>query len=216
MLELPFSIEQFLGVFRDYNNSIWPAQLIAYLLGILATLLANWNKTAFHKINSALLGAFWLWTGIFYHLIFFSEINKVAYLFGGLFIIQAVLFLVSGVAKDELQFHFRSNRYGAAGGVLIFYAMIIYPILNANLGHEYPYTPMFGVTPCPTTIFTFGMLLWSTRKMPLWLLIIPGLWSLIGFVAAIRLGMYEDFGLLLAGIIAIGMLFARHRKELAE
>jgi len=33
---LPFTIEQFLGVFASYNRAIWPAQVLAYLMGGLA------------------------------------------------------------------------------------------------------------------------------------------------------------------------------------
>ncbi len=28
-MELPFSVEQFFGVFREYNEALWPAQLDA-------------------------------------------------------------------------------------------------------------------------------------------------------------------------------------------
>ena len=30
---LPFTAEQFLAVFVNYNNAIWPSQIAAYLLG---------------------------------------------------------------------------------------------------------------------------------------------------------------------------------------
>ena len=32
----PFTIEQFLGIFVAYNTAIWPVQIVAYVLGILA------------------------------------------------------------------------------------------------------------------------------------------------------------------------------------
>ena len=59
---------------------------------------------------------------------------------------------------------------------------------------------MFGLVPCPTTIFTFGMLLLAgrPRRLLLWL---PLLWSAIGFFAAIKFGIREDIGLLLAGMV---------------
>ena len=42
-------------------------------------------------------------------------------------------------------------------------------------GHVYPAAPMFGVTPCPLVIFTFGMLLLSRERAPWPLLVIPAL-----------------------------------------
>ena len=45
---------------------------------------------------------------------------------------------------------------------------------------------MFGVTPCPVTIFTFGLFLLTVRRFSYWLLIIPFVWSLIGGSAGSR------------------------------
>jgi hypothetical protein len=44
--------------------------------------------------------------------------------------------------------------------------MVVYPLLGIRFGHSYPRAPLFGVAPCPTTIFTFGLLLWATRSVP--------------------------------------------------
>jgi Family of unknown function (DUF6064) len=63
-------------------------------------------------------------------------------------------------------------------------------------------SPTFGL-PCPTTIFTLGMLLWLDKTPPLYLLIIPLLWSLIGTVAALKLGIREDVGLLVSGALTV-------------
>jgi hypothetical protein len=38
-------------------------------------------------------------------------------------------------------------------------------------------------------------------------LIIPLIWSIIGFVAALKLGIYEDFGLLLSALVTVFMLY---------
>lgn len=35
-MTLPFTVEQFFGVFADYNAAIWPAQIAAYALGLAA------------------------------------------------------------------------------------------------------------------------------------------------------------------------------------
>ena len=70
---------------------------------------------------------------------------------------------------------------------------------------------MFGVTPCPVTIFTFGMLLLTTERLPRWLLVIPFVWSLIGGSAAIVLDVTQDWLLLASGFIAIPLIVLRDR-----
>jgi hypothetical protein len=63
--------------------------------------------------------------------------------------------------------------------------------------------PSFGV-PCPTTLFTAGLLLSlepGGPGAPWYLLIIPLAWTLIGGSAAILLGVLPDVALLLGGAV---------------
>jgi hypothetical protein len=91
--------------------------------------------------------------------------------------------------------------------------MILYPVLGAMAGHIYPASPVFGIMPCPTTIFTFGLLLWTERKVPGFLLVIPFLWALLGLSAAVTLGVHEDFGLPFAGLIAVPWLLRGEQER---
>jgi hypothetical protein len=72
---------------------------------------------------------------------------------------------------------------------------------------------MFGVTPCPTTIFTFGVLLLSARPLPALLLVIPLAWAAIGGSAAVLLGVREDLTLTAAAAIAV--MLQRQRPDAA-
>lgn len=149
--------------------------------------------------------------GIVYHLVYFTAINKAAYLFGSLFIVQGLLFAYFGM-RDRLSFWFERGWYGILGGVLMLFALLIYPLIGYFNGHIYPAAPTFGL-PCPTTIFTFGMFLLSDRKLPVTLLVIPFLWSIIGFMAAFSLGISEDAGLLVSGLISVSVIVLRNRKK---
>ena len=144
---------------------------------------------------------------------YFTAINKAAYLFGVADVIQGVLFLIAGVVRNKLFFQYRSDTYGIIGAAFICYAMVIYPLIGYILGHVYPYSPTFGL-PCPLTIFTFGLLLWTQDKLPISIIVIPFLWSIIGFTAALSLGIYEDVGLLLAGVVASAMIVVRNRRNI--
>ena len=73
--------------------------------------------------------------------------------------------------------------------------------------------PTFGA-PCPTTIFTLGLLLWAEPPVPRGAVVVPALWAGIGTVGAVVLGVPEDFGLTIAAVIAILVaLFAPQRAE---
>ena len=182
-----------------------------YLISGVAIYLALKPHSKSDKIISIILAFFWLWMGIVYHFIFFTAINQAAYLFGAFFIIQGILFLVFGVFQNKLSFHYRSDKYGITGMSLIVFALIIYPILGYFFGHIYPSSPTFGL-PCPTTIFTFGFLLLNVKKCPLTILIIPFIWSVIGFMAAFQFGILEDSALIAASLITVFLLIYRNRK----
>jgi hypothetical protein len=209
-MSLPFTQEQFFGVFEQYNEAVWPAQVIIYIAAAIAFYLVFKSSKYSNKVISSILAFFWLWMGIVYHWSFFASINPAARIFGALFVLEGLIFLFEGVVRNNLAFSFGKNWYSVAGIVLMLFGPIIYPILGHFLGHNYPSTPTFGL-PCPTTIFTIGALLLA-NKFPRYVAVIPLLWSVIGFSAAISLGVVEDVSLLIAGLIGMGTLIIKREK----
>jgi hypothetical protein len=210
-MKVPFTLSQFLKVFEDYNLSVYPMQIIFYLLAAIIILLAL-RKTFFSdKVITIVVSFFWLWMGVVYHFIHFTTINNAAFVFGAVFIVEALLLLNAGVLKRHLSFKFQRDIFGITGAACILYALIVYPTLNYMAGHTYPASPTFGL-PCPTTIFTFGVLMWTDKKIPFNLLLIPLIWSIIGFSAAFSLGMIEDTGLIVSGLIGCTMVIIKNRQ----
>ncbi|HEY6951569.1 MAG TPA: DUF6064 family protein [Bacteroidota bacterium] len=210
-MNLPFTQEQFLSVFEHYNHAVWPAQIILNLLGLGAVVLAVKRLDSSNRIIAGILATLWVWIGLAYHLAFFASINPAANIFALFNVLQGMLFLVLGVVRPRLSFGFRSDIYGYVGALFVVYAMILYPALGYTLGHVYPKAPTFGL-PCPTTIFTFGLLLWTDMKLPRIVLVIPLLWSIVGFTAATTLGIREDIGLLVAGVLGTGLILFRDAR----
>ena len=206
----PFTLEQFLGVFKNYNQAVFPMQIVFYLISGIAIYLVIKPNSKSDKIISFILSFLWLWTGVVYHILFFTEINKAAYVFGGFFIIQSILFIIFGILQNQFSFRFQDDKYGIFGIILITFSLIIYPMLGYLFGHIYPSSPTFGL-PCPTTIFTFGFLLLNQKKCPVIILIIPFIWSIIGFMAAFQFGIFEDTGLILASLITVFLLIYRNK-----
>ena len=205
-MTLPFTITQFFEVFERYNQVLWPAQVLAYLAGLgLIALIAARSAYA-GRVGAVVLGAMWLANGVGYHIGYFSEINRAALGFGGLFVAQAVLIGWLGLVERRLEFAWRSDAAGLTAAVLVLYAMLVYPLLGLAFGHAYPAAPVFGVAPCPTTIFTLGLLLLARPSAPAWLFAIPIAWSALGGSAAVLLGVPEDFGLIVAGVAALALV----------
>jgi hypothetical protein len=72
--------------------------------------------------------------------------------------------------------------------------------------------PTFGL-PCPTTLFTLGMLAFLKPPRPVAMFVVPLLWTLVGAQAALAFGVLEDFGLLVAGIAGLWLVFQGRMKS---
>jgi len=147
-----------------------------------------------------------------YHLLFFTAINKAAYGFGVLFAIQAILLIIWTISRRRPVFRLNLSWQALLGYLFILYALVIYPIVGNMLGHQYPEKPLIG-TPCPTTILTFGILLLAAGKVPNYILVIPLLWSLVGLSASIQLGIWEDTGLVVAGVGGTVALIIKNKQQ---
>ena len=94
-MSLPFTPEQFLGVFAEYNETFWPV-VVAFWLASFSVFVATWRKPADHsRALTYLLVALWVWNTVAYHAWFFTTINPAAWLFGAVFVLQAA-FLWTG------------------------------------------------------------------------------------------------------------------------
>jgi hypothetical protein len=207
-MQLPFTRSEFLDVFATINLAVWPLQIVAVILGLASIGLlfvpADWTD----RCIAAVLAAIWLFTGIVYHWLYFSAINPLARLFGVLFVFAGVIFAVEGAFRGRIRFTFSRGLRTALALLFVVYGLVVYPLVGLLATDPWPDTPLFGVAPCPTTIFTLGMLL-IARHGRLWLLaMVPVLWSFIGGSAAILLRVPQDYGLVAAVAIWLVVVFA--------
>jgi hypothetical protein len=210
-VNLPFTPEEFFGVFARYNQAVWPMQ--AVLIGIAVACVAflysgrEWSSRQIAK----LLAVLWAWMAIVYHFQHFARINPAAWVFGAVFLLGAGTFVWHGVVKRRLVFRPIGTWRGLAGAALIVFALVVYPAIGHALGHRYPATPTFGL-PCPTTIFTLGLLLFAERA-PWPVYIVPLLWAAIGSLAAFQLGVYQDLALLVSAAVVLGFTAGRQARR---
>jgi hypothetical protein len=204
---LSFNLEEFLGVLERFNKDIWPLQILIYVLGIFVLFLLIRKNKYSDRIILAILALLWLWNGIIFCPFYWATTYKYAYLFGALFILQGIIFLV-GVFKPNISFGHLNRLNTAVGIVFIIYAMAGYQLLGYSLGHVYPEFFPFGLVPCPTAIFTFGVLLITNKKIPGYYLLIPAIFAAGGFLAVSK-GVFEDIGLIIAGLTGSYLLLRR-------
>jgi len=208
-MSLPFTTAQFVEVFTRYNAAIGLAPLLAYALATASVYFAIRPRPWSDRFIGLSLAGMWAFTGIGYHLMSFSAISPAAWFFGALFVVQAVCFAAASL-RGRLRFVFNGREFRTRMGLaMVAFSTIAYPLIGLASGHGYPDGPAFGVTPCPLVIFTFGLLLFTDRSMPKYLVAIPLAWALLGSTAAISLGIREDAGLLVAGVLATISLLAR-------
>ena len=205
------TLEGFLMVLEQYNLSIWPLQIFAYIFGLLALFFAIKSTKYSNKIILAVLSFFWLWNGIVFCPIYWAPTYKFAYLFGALCIIQGFLFLI-GAIKLNMSIRFHANLYSIIGILAVIYAMGGYYLVGYFMGHVYPKSFPFGLVPCPTVIFTFGLFLMADKKFPRYYLIIPFILSLAGFLAVYK-GIVEDIGLIIVGLLGTVLILLRDRNS---
>jgi hypothetical protein len=201
-MSIPFTIAQFFEVFARYNESVWPAQIILNILALAVIILLYRARHSGSPMIASVLSFFWAWMAVVYHFSFFTNINPAAWLFGTVFLAGAAWFAWTGVLRRGLRFLPNGGVRAWTGAGLILYSLLIYPLLGTLLGHHYPAAPTFGL-PCPTTIFTIGVLLFGAAPVPRSVFIVPVLWAAVGSAAAFQFGVLQDLGLLPAGIAGV-------------
>ena len=121
------------------------------------------------------------------------------------------MFVWQGVVRRRLTFQWAPGPKAMSGVTLIVFALVVYPVWSAYAGHPYPATPTFGM-PCPTTIFTIGLLCFAVPPTPRSPLVVPVLWCAVGSQAAFLLGVQPDLGLIATGVVGLALLLRLGRS----
>ncbi len=209
---MPFSLQMLMDYFALYNERIWPLQLLGLILGLVTLMPLLREGGVWDRAVIAVLAAFWLWAG----LVFFLEAaSQMAMLYAPtvLFTVQGAL-LLHALVRNTIPFGGAGRVDTAAALACIAYALVGYPLIGWLVGHVYPHTALSPLFPCPLTILTFGAFLLA-RRVPRHLLLIPAFWAMSGALW-FYLGMVEDAGLVIAGVVAVIVLITRERGPTAR
>lgn len=187
---LLFSPRVYWRMFELHNQTVWPLQIPALLLGtvILTWILRprRWSDRAV----SAILGAAWLWVAWSFFWDRYSTINWAAVYVVPVFVAQG-LFLLVGTLVGRPRWSAGPNLRGAAGLVLFLYALALHPVLAVLDGRPMQ-AEVFGIAPDPLAIATLGLLMIrASGGMAGILVVVPAAWCLVSATTLAALGAAE-------------------------
>ena len=194
------SVTEWYHRWTEYNPAVWPMQIITYMLavGVIVLLFTKWKHSG--RLIAGVIAFLWLWSGLVAIILFFGTVSSQYYFWGSLWIIQGMVFIYYGLLKPGFKFSFSKKITSYIGFLLILYALIIYPIIGILNGHGFPGGPIFGVAPCPVCIFTFGVFMMTRKRIPAYIFVFPLIWSLLGIYAAVKMNVFADLGMAIAGV----------------
>lgn len=205
-----FSVDELYAMYAAYNGALGVWQFVAYVPMLVFAGLAYAGKKGANSWISLYLGLVWIWVGPVYHLMYYSEINNAAKFFAAGFVAQGLLIVWEGIKERNLWFGYHRGYCAITGMLFILYALVGYPLLGIWLGRGFPAVAAVLLAPVPVTIYTFGMLLLTYKRVPEYLLIIPIVWSIVG-TSVVLLGVYQDIGLLISGLVTAVMIHRHNR-----
>lgn len=152
-------------------NDLWPAAL---MLGVL--MLANRRR---HALVFALLSSALLLVAYWFHFRHYAAIQLGGDAFAVAFVLQGLLLLV--LARSRVT-DGPAGMPAWPGLALVFYAILLHPLLMIVLGRAPQATELFAIAPDPTALATIGVVLslgfrryWPALLIPLLWLAVSGL-----------------------------------------
>ena len=203
-------LNQFLATFGRANAAAWPAQIVWYLAALAMIGLALWPVRRSSQLICGLAAAYFAWIGIGYFAWLMPGLS-LSGVWAAVFTLQAVLLAVAGIARSDLVIRPRWDLSSGLGAAFIAYALIGYPLVGLLGGHALRTLPVFGLAPCATVAFFFGLLLWAVPPVPKYLLLVPLAWALTAAPTDTAGGVAADYGMLVAAVITTGLIIWRDR-----
>ena len=196
---LPFDADSLFATIAYYHAAFRPLPWLAVVWGAAVIALA---LTATSRASLLLLAVAWLWVGAAWHLATFAGINFAAPLYGAFFVLQGAI-LAWTAARGRLGLRYRGRLRDRAGLGLAVAALVAYPLLDRWSGIPWPAVRLPGADPCPTALFTLGILLLADRRSAAGLMVLPVLWTFVAGATGWAVAIGRDQVLPLLGLAAL-------------
>ncbi len=208
---LPYTVEVLFALFDECNKAIRPLQGVALFLTAGVLMLALRSRENRSRIIVAILAAGWLWTGVVFHLVYFTELNFAAPAYEIVFILQGFMLFWTGVYQNRVSIRFQRKPASYAGAAIFILSALILPVIDWHHGLSWTEARFALLAPGATAGLTLGLLMMVDRRPPLWVGAIPVLWTTVAGAHAADLDVYQDIALTAAGLVALFWLVARAR-----
>lgn len=199
---LLFSPRTYYRLIERYHREVWPLHVLTTLAGVAILVLALRRRGRGEgRIIAVILAALWLWVAWAFHLQRYATINWAARWFAAAFVLEALLLVWTGVARNELARPSAPHLTQWAGIGLFSFALLGSPLFW-RLG---PWAPpeVFGITPDATALGTIGIVLFLGERIRLSLLVIPLVWFAISAATLYAMNIPSALVIATAGAIAL-------------
>jgi Family of unknown function (DUF6064) len=198
-----FSSHAYYRLIELYNTAIWPAQIVALLLGVAILVLVRRGSSG--RWVAILLAACWLWIALAFHAARYARLNTAAPYFAWMFGIEAALLVV----LSRMTFQGPFDIQGRIGLAIFLFALVVMPLAAPLLSRGWRAAEVFGMAPDPTAVGTLGILLVSRVKRRWPLMVLPAAWCV---VTGAILSVWKISFFWMAPLLAlIAVLLARRR-----
>jgi hypothetical protein len=206
---LLFSARTYYRLFELYNWAIWPAQILALLLGLVILWRLHRPGAWQGSVVMGILAAGWLWTAWAYLVEHYDTINWAARYFAIGFVIEALLLIWTGAIRNRLSCQPYRDWIGRTGMGLFLFALMVQPLLGPLVGRDWKQAEIFGVAPDPTVLATMGILLTVDKQPPWALMIIPLIWCALSGTTLWTMGSPDAWVMPVAALGALGLAVYR-------
>ena len=205
-----YTPEVLYAVIAYYNAQVFPAQLIAAALALVAVGVALSGRPAAGGIAAAVGGGLWVWCGLTWFGTHYETINWAGFYYALAFAAQGALLLFWAIfRRRRLSPGAVVSGHGSgrlrAGGALALYALALHPLIEWTIGKSWAQAQYVGGSPDATVVFTLGLLA-AVGRTPIWLTVISVLWLLLSGVWNLLLGAPDRLILPVLGLAFVALL----------
>jgi len=195
---LLFSSRVYYRLLALHNDALWPAHVVALVLGVAVVLAAVSARTSAVRIAVVLLGALWAWVSWSFLWERYATINwAVAYVVP-VFAAQGIAVALCALRRERMA-PVAMGWVRSAGIGLLAAAVLLYPLVAPWLGRPWGAAEVFGIAPDPTAVATLAFL--ALTRLSVWLMIVPAFWCALSSEILWLLGS-PDFFIPAAGALA--------------
>lgn len=173
---LLFSPRVYARLFELHNAAVWPAHVLALVLGLALVYLVVRPPARSSLMIGLVLALVWVWVGWSFLWHRYASINWAVAYGAPLFALQGLALAWAGASNRLAPANASPGSHHAAVALLLFaigYAALFGPMGRPSAGAE-----LFGIAPDPTAIATVAILA-SAPTAPLMLLVLPVAWLLL-------------------------------------